>query len=94
MIWAAVFAGAGFFGYNALFPTDRSQVRSCITSMMESSRGQVGYGELQRKLRDLDAGQTIEVTDENRRSFGDSTLVTIEYRVDGRSSRVMCSSWW
>lgn len=69
-------------------------MRSCITSMMELSRGQVGYGELQRKLRDLDAGQTIEVTDENRRSFGDSTLVTIEYRVDGRSSRVMCSSWW
>ncbi|MEP1637259.1 hypothetical protein [Ascidiaceihabitans sp.] len=89
-ITMAAIAVGGYFGYATAFPSDRKQVRSCISTMMESSRGQVGYGELRSKLQALDAAETIEITDETRRAFGNSTLVTIEYRVDGRASRTMC----
>ena len=80
----------GYFGYATAFPSDRKEVRSCISGMLESSRGQVGYGELRSKLQALDAAESVEIVDERRRDFGGSTLVTIEYRVDGRTSRITC----
>lgn len=80
----------GYFGYATVFPSDRKEVRSCISSMLESSRGQVGYGELRSKLQALDTAASVEIVDERRRDFGGSILVTIEYRVDGRTSRIMC----
>lgn len=86
----AIFAG-GYFGYNAFFPSDRSQVRSCISAMLEASRGQVGYGEMRSKMQAVDVADTIVITDETRRDFGNSTMVTFEYLVDGRASRTVCS---
>lgn len=80
----------GYLGYATAFPSDRKQVRSCIASMLESSRGQVGYGELRDKLSSLDAAETVEIVNERRRDFGGSELVTIEYRFDGRTNRIMC----
>lgn len=80
----------GYFCYATAFPSDRKEVRSCISSMLQSSRGQVGYGELQSKLQALDAAERVEIVDERRRDFGGSTLVTIEYRIDGRNSRIVC----
>ena len=80
----------GYFGYATAFPDDRKQVRSCISSMLESSRGQVGYGELRDKLSSLDAAETVAVVSERLRDFGGSDLVTIEYQVDGRNSRITC----
>ncbi len=89
-ITLAFIAIGGYVGYATAFPTDRKQVRSCISSMLESSRGQVGYGELRDKLSGLDAAEVVEVVSERRRDFGGSELVTIEYLIDGRTSRVMC----
>lgn len=85
----AVIVGS-YVGYATAFANDRKQVRSCISSMLEASRGQVGYGELLDKLRDLDAAETVTVIDENRRDFGSSALVTLSYQIDGRTSRIMC----
>ena len=90
LITLAFVAIGGYFGYATAFPNDRKQVRSCISSMLESSRGQVGYGELRDKLRDLDDAETVTLIDENRRDFSGSTLVTLSYQIDGRASRIMC----
>lgn len=91
LIWGAAFVAAGYFGYTTFSPSDRAQVRSCIASMLESSRGQVGYGEMRDQLRDLDAAETVVIIDESRRAFDRSTLVTFEYRIDGRVSRIVCA---
>ena len=80
----------GYIGYTTFFPNERNQVRSCITAMLEASRGQVGYGELRDKLAALDAAETVVLVDEKRRDFGDSVLVSLTYETDGRTSRVMC----
>lgn len=90
LITIGAIAVGGYIGYATAFPSDRKQVRSCITSMLESSRGQVGYGELRDKLLELDRAESIVVVDETRRDFGDSTLVTFVYQVDGRTSRIVC----
>jgi hypothetical protein len=90
IITVAAIAVGGYFGYATAFPSDRKQVRSCVSSMLESSRGQVGYGELRDKLSSLDAAETIEIVSERRRDFGGSELVTIEYQIDGRNSRITC----
>ncbi len=87
--FVAIIAG-GYFGYATAFPSDRAEVRSCITTMLEAARVQVGYGELRDQLKVVEAAGEIEVTNETRRNFGGSTLVTLEYRADGRTSRVMC----
>ncbi|PJI91274.1 hypothetical protein BC777_0098 [Yoonia maricola] len=87
--FVAIIVG-GYFGYATAFPSDRKEVRSCITTMLEAARGQVGYGELRDQLQAVDAANVIEVTNKTHRNFGGSTLVTLEYRVDGRTSRVMC----
>lgn len=84
-------ATAGYFVYTTFFQSDRSQVRSCISAMLEASRGQVGYGEMRSKMQALDAADTIVITDVTRRDYGDSTMVTFEYLVDGRASRTVCS---
>ena len=91
IISLAAIAVGGYFGYATAFPSDRKQVRSCISSMMESSRGQVGYGDLRRALQELDASETVVVENETRRSFGNSTMVTLQYNVDGRSTRTVCA---
>lgn len=90
LITIGAIAVGGYIGYATEFPSDRKQVRSCIASMLESSRGQVGYGELRDKLLALDRAETVVVVDETRRDFGDSTLVTFVYQVDGRTSRIVC----
>lgn len=85
----AVIVGS-YVGYATAFPNDRKQVRSCISSMLEPSRGQVGYGELRDKLANLDAAGAVEIVNERPRDFGGSELVTIEYQIDGRTSRIVC----
>jgi len=84
-------ATAGYFGYTTFFQSDRAQVRSCISAMLEASRGQVGYGEMRVKIQTLDAAASVIITDETRRAFGNSAMVTIEYQVDGRASRIRCA---
>lgn len=90
IVTLSAIAFGGYFGYATAFPDDRKQVRSCVSSMLESSRGQVGYGELRDKLSNLDAAETVEIVSERRRDFGGSELVTIEYQIDGRNSRITC----
>jgi len=58
--------------------------------MLETSRGQVGYGEIRDKLLAVDRAETVVIVDEVRRDFGSSTLVTFTYQVDGHSSRIVC----
>lgn len=60
--------------------------------MLETSRGQVGYGELHDKLLALDRAETVVIEDETRRDLGGRTLVTFVYQVDGRTSRIVCGS--
>jgi len=90
LITVGAIAVGGYVGYATAFPSDRKQVRTCITSMLETSRGQVGYGELRDKLLELDRAESVVIVDETRRDFGDSTLVTFVYQVDGRTSRIVC----
>jgi len=91
IITMAAIAVGGYFGYAAAFPSDRKQVRSCISTMLEASRGQVGYSELRLALRELDASKTVVVENERRRNFGNSTIVTIQYRIDGSSTQIICA---
>ena len=82
---------AGYFGYTKLFPSDRAQVRSCISTIMDASRGDVGYGEYRQKLADLDQADEVVIADVIRRPWGGETIVTIDYLVDGRRSGIMCA---
>lgn len=90
LITIGAIAVGGYVGYATAFQSDRKQVRSCIASMLETSRGQVGYGELRDKLLALDRAETVVVVDETRRDLGGSTLATFVYQVDGRTSRIVC----
>lgn len=91
IITLAAIAVGGYLGYATAFPNDRKQVRSCISTMLEASRGQVGYGELRQALQELDASETVVVENERRRNFGNSTMVTLQYRIDGGSTQVICA---
>ncbi|MGJ8626277.1 MAG: hypothetical protein ACSHXB_04880 [Sulfitobacter sp.] len=84
-------AVAGYYGYAWLFSSDRAQVRSCISAIMDASRGDVGYGGYRRQLLDLDAGDDVVITDEMRQPFGPDTIVTLYYTVDGNRSTIMCA---
>lgn len=82
---------AGYFGYTVMFPSDRSQVRSCISTIMDASRGGVGYGEYRKQLADIDRADEVVIADVIRRPWGGETIVTIDYLVDGRRSGIMCA---
>lgn len=91
LFWAAGIIAAGYFGYTKLFPSDRAQVRSCISAIMEASRRDVGYGEYRNQLLDLDAGDNVVITDETRQPLGPETIVTLYYAVDGKRNSIMCA---
>ena len=91
IIALAAITFGGYVGYATAFQSDRKQVRSCISTMLEASRGQVGYGELRQALQELDASETIAVENERRQNFGNSTIVTIQYRIDGGSTQIVCA---
>lgn len=92
LFWLGLILVAGYFGYTTFFGSDRANVRSCISSIMEASRADVGYGEYRQKLGDVDQGDEIVITDETRRPFGPDFIVTIYYTVDGRPNSIMCAN--
>lgn len=91
LLWLGVLLVAGYFVYGWVFPSDRAQVRFCISAIMEASRRDVGYGEYRRQLLDLDAGDDVVITDETRQPLGPDTIVTLYYTVDGNHSSIMCA---
>lgn len=91
LLWAIGIIAIGYFAYTKLFPSDRAQVRSCISVIMEASRADVGYGEYRSQLLDLDAADVVVITDEIRQPFGNETILTLNYSVDGTRNSIMCA---
>lgn len=91
LLWFGALLVAGYFVYTWVYPSDRKQVRSCISTIMDASRGDVGYGGYRRQLLDLDAADVVVITDELRQPFGPDTIVTLYYTVDDNRSTIMCA---
>jgi len=77
--------------YVNLFGSDRAVVTRCIDVMMDASRGQGVYGEFLDLKRDVDAAQSIVITNRRDTPFGGTTLTALEFNIDGRASRLTCS---
>lgn len=91
LLWAVGIIAIGYFGYTKMFPSDLSQVRSCISTMVEASRGEVGYGELRQALVDVDAAAVVVISNMKRIPMGGQDIVTIDYVIDGRRRSIMCA---
>lgn len=76
-----------YLGYSALFSSDRSRVRTCITAMLEASRGDSLFGEFRQALTAADNAETVTILNQTDAPFGAETIRTIDYSVVGRRSR-------
>ena len=93
IVTLAAIAVGGYLGYATAFPSDRKQVRSCISTMLEASRGSFAYGDLRSQLSDLNKAEAVVVLDEERLALGANELVTIRYSIDGRSTQITCGQY-
>lgn len=86
----AIIGIAGFGLFNAFIGSDRAVVGRCIGGMLEASRGEGIYGDFLRAQRELDAATEVVITSREDKRYGQMTVTTLSYDLDGRPSGMMC----
>ena len=77
----------GYTLYSMVFPSDRSQIESCITAAEKMDTTGLMTGDFATMRRELNRARVVEITNRPPNNVG---IIKIRYRVDGQPRTAMC----